>query len=193
VKNRFGLAATDLANVDDYPPPSCGVGRSGIHAAERDWPIDALGGIVAQFEAANVAKARQGGRQPFFTAVFFGAVFSRNRSKPNPACPHGQGNDPAPLRRSLIQACRTATQNPREPALGLRDALAIAADVTSLPVYGGWVRRSRRAMRRIHPYRRHYQKPCDKQTDDSDKYPTFGFHFPPPWLNRYPPDDPVQS
>ncbi len=97
----------------------------------------------------------------------------------------------APIRRSLIHACRVVNQNRREPTLDLRDAPAIAAGVTSLPVYGGWVRRSRSAVRRIHPDRRHYQKPRDKQTDDSHEYPTFGFHIPPPWLNRHPPEDPV--
>ena len=160
---------------------AAGVGTGKNFAAERDWPNGALGGIVAHFEAAIAGKARHGGDCLFFTAVFFGAAFfSRHRSEPNPACPHGRDDDGRTTipRRGLVHACRIVIQNRREPALDLRDAHA--AGVTSLPVYGGWERRSRRAVRRRHPDHRHYQKPCDKQADDSHEYPTFGFHILPP-------------
>ena len=57
---------------------------------------------------------------------------------------------------------------------------AHAAGVTSLSVYGGWVRRSRRAVLRWHPDHRHYEEPCGKQSNDAYEYPTFSFHFRPP-------------
>jgi hypothetical protein len=91
--------------------------------------------------------------------------------------------------RGLVHACRIVIQNRREPARDLRDARA--AGVTSLPVYGGWVRRSRRAMLRWHPDKRESQERCDSHTNESHEYPTFSFHFPPPLLNRRPTDDPI--
>jgi hypothetical protein len=48
-------------------------------------------------------------------------------------------------RRGLAHASRIAIESRREPALDLRDAHAIAG-ITSLSAYGGWVRRSRRAV-----------------------------------------------
>lgn len=49
-------------------------------AAGRDWPNGALGGIVADFEAAVVGKARQEGRQTFFHRGFF--LAAKTRAKP---------------------------------------------------------------------------------------------------------------
>jgi hypothetical protein len=119
----------------------------------------------------------------FFHRSFLARLSSRATDQtPTPHARMGE-TTAAPLRRSLIHACWIVIQNRREPALDLREAPAIAVGVTSLPVYSGWVRRSRRAVRRVQPDRRHYQKPRDSQTYDSYKYPTFGFHFPPPSLN----------
>jgi hypothetical protein len=155
-----------------------------VHSAERDWPPGALGGIVAHFEAAIVGKARHKGDSLFSPQFFLARLTSRATDQsPIRHARMGETTATAPLRRSLIPACRIVIQNRHEPALDPRDASAIAASVTSLPVYGWWVRRSRRAARRIHPDRRHNQKPRDKHTDDSHDYPTFGFHFPPSSLN----------
>jgi hypothetical protein len=175
--------------------PAFGTGKKvlNILAAERDKPTGALGGIVAHFEAAIAARARLRGDSLFHRS--FLARLSSRAPDHSPA-PHARiGETPAaPIRRrSLIHACWIVIQNRREPALNLRDAPAIAAGVTSLPVYGGWVRRSRRAMRRVQPDRRESKHRYDNQTNDSYEYPTFGFHFPPPWLNRHPPEDPVSQ
>jgi hypothetical protein len=175
--------------------PAFGTGKKvlNILAAERDKPTGALGSIVAHFEAAIAARARLRGDSLFHRS--FLARLSSRAPDHSPA-PHARiGETPAaPIRRrSLIHACWIVIQNRREPALNLRDAPAIAAGVTSLPVYGGWVRRSRRAMRRVQPDRRESKHRYDNQTNDSYEYPTFGFHFPPPWLNRHPPEDPVSQ
>ena len=61
----------------------------------------------------------------------------------------GETKTAIPLRRrGLVHASRIAIQNRRKPALDLRDAHVIAAGETSLSVYGGRVRRSRRAVLR---------------------------------------------
>jgi hypothetical protein len=113
-------------------------------AAERDWPTGALGGIVAHFEAGHRRQCASTGRQGFLSPQFFRRGFRlapQIRTKPD-----GRMGGRTTPRRSLIHACRTVNQNRRQPALDLRDAHA--ADVTSLSVYGGWVRRSRRAVLR---------------------------------------------
>jgi hypothetical protein len=93
---------------------------------------------------------------------------------------------PALRRRGLVHACRIVIQNRREPARDLRDAHA--AGVRS--PFPDWVRRSQ-LVHRWHPDHRHYEEPCGKQSNDAYEYPTFFCHFPPPLLNRRPPDDPI--
>lgn len=91
----------------------------------------------------------------------------------------GETTTAAPLlRRGLVHASRTVNQNGRDPALDLRDAHA--ADVTSLSVYGGRERRSRRAGCRWQPDNRESYHRYDNQTKDPDEYQEFSFHFRPP-------------
>jgi hypothetical protein len=135
--------------VDDRRTPSSGVGPSKkILAAERDWPNGALGRIVAHLEAATSAKRVKRSDWRFFTAVFFARLSSRATDPSQTRHARmGETKTATPLRRrGLVHASRIVIQNRREPALDLRDAHA--ADVTSLSVYGGWERRSRRAVLR---------------------------------------------
>jgi hypothetical protein len=136
--------------VDDRRTPSSGVGASEevILAPARDWPNGALGGIVAHYEVAIVGKARQEGRQAFFHRGFLARLSLRTtHASQTRHARMGETATAAPLRRrGLVYACHIVIQNRREPTLDLRDAHA--ADVTSLSVYGGWVRRSRRAVLR---------------------------------------------
>jgi hypothetical protein len=127
------------------------------------------------------AKRVKRGDWRFFTAAFFSRHWHARMGETKTATPL--------RRRGLVHTCRIVIQNRREPARDLRDAHA--AGVTSLSVYGGWVRRSRRAVLRWHPDHRHYEEPCGKQSNDAYEYPTFSFHFPPPLLNRRPTDDPI--
>jgi hypothetical protein len=160
----FGRAEPDARNVkgrsdghedghevvDDTRTPSSGVGASEeiILAAARDWPNAALGGIVAHYEVAIVGKARQEGRQAFFHRSFLARLSLRaTHASQTRHARMGETATAAPIRRrGLVHACHIVIQNRREPTLDLRDAHA--ADVTSLSVYGGWVRRSRRAVLR---------------------------------------------
>ncbi|MGH6823785.1 MAG: hypothetical protein ACREC4_09925, partial [Methylocella sp.] len=100
----------------------------------------------------------------------------------------GETTAAAPIRRrGLVHAFRIVTQNRREPALNLRGARAVAAGV--IPRFLCSARNPRSTA--WHADHRHYDEPYGKQSNDSHEYPTFGFHFPPPKLNRHPPEDPV--
>ena len=93
------------------------------------------------------AKECQERRQVFFSQFLRCGLFLAPHPEPNPECPHGRDDDGRTTsRRGLVHACRFVIQTRREPAVDLRDAHA--AGVTSLSVYGGWVRRSRRAVLR---------------------------------------------
>ena len=97
---------------------------------------------------SSPAKRVKKGDRRFFTAVFLARLSSRATDlAPTRHARMGETKTATPLRRrGLVHAYRIVIQNRREPALNLRDAHA--AGVTSLSVYGGWVRRSRRAVLR---------------------------------------------
>jgi hypothetical protein len=98
-----------------------------------------------------------GGDSRFFHGIFSSAAFFIRHISSPPRM--GKMKTALPLRsRGLVHASLTVIQNPREPALDLRDAHAIAVGVTSLSTYGGWVRRPRRAELRWEPDNRPSQE-----------------------------------
>ncbi|PNE11073.1 MAG: hypothetical protein CR217_10840 [Beijerinckiaceae bacterium] len=107
------------------------------HAAKRDWSNGALGGIVAQ--------------------LFFSVRLSFRATDPTQTRHTRMGETTAavPLRRGLVHACLIVIHNWRKPALGLRDAHAIAAGVIPRVLS---LARSRDAAV-WHPNKREYQEP----------------------------------
>jgi len=120
-----------------------------------------LAALLRILRKPSPAKRVQRGGRRFFTEVFLARLSYRASDlTPTRHARVGETKTATPLRRrSLAHACRIVLQNRREPALDLRDAHVIAAGVTSLSVYGGWERRSRRAVRRWQPDHRHYEEP----------------------------------
>jgi hypothetical protein len=125
------------------------------------------------------AQRVNGGARRFFHRLFLARLSRATYPSQTRHARMGETTTATPLRRrGLVHAS--------EPARDLRDAHA--AGVTS--PFPDWVRRSQ-LVYRWHPYHRHYEEPCGKQTNDAYEYQNFLTHFPPPLLNRHPPDDPI--
>jgi hypothetical protein len=88
--------------------------------------------ILRQLSAAKRAKTDD---SCFFRSLFGAAFLSRHTPSQTRNARLGETTT---SRRGLVHAYRFVIQIRREPALDLRDAHA--ASVTSLSVYGGWVR-----------------------------------------------------
>ena len=133
---------------------------------------------------------RVNGRDSLSLTAVFPVRISSRATDPNPTR-HGRMGETKTAtpfrRRGLVHACRIVIQTQRKRALDLRDARAIAPGV--IPRFLSSARNPRSTL--WHPDHRHHDEPYAKQTNDPHEYPTFGFHFRPPLLNRHPPEDPV--